>query len=149
MAIGNAATGSALTTTAESELAIGNTGTGSELPTTAGSELPTGNTGSMGERHVRPELGYRLLGSYVGKGSFGSVFPAIWKDGPSDVGELAMVKDVPIERPYMGPSTLEVREVAITSALVYDNVYAHVASLPDAICHGFYSSIAIVICITP
>ena len=37
-----------------------------------------------------------------------------------DLGELAVVKHVPIERPFVGPSVQEARE--ITSTLAHDNV---------------------------
>ena len=88
----------------------------------ASESLATGNTGSMAMRQVRHELGYRLLGPSAGEGTFGSVFPVIWKDGPNEVGELAMVKHIPIERPHVGASVQEAREIEITSVLAHDNV---------------------------
>ena len=73
---------------------------------------------------VRLGLGYRLLGPAAGRGSFGSVFPVIWKDvqDRDDVGELAVVKHVPIQRPAVGPSVQEARELEITSMLEHGNV---------------------------
>ena len=69
-------------------------------------------------------LGYRLLVSATGRGSFGSVFPVIWKDGQdrNDLGTLAVVKHVPIEQPFVGPSVQEAREIEITSTLAHVNV---------------------------
>ena len=102
-------------------------GTGREQPSDSGKvassseSLATGSTGSIVMRYG---LGYRLLGPATGRGSFGSVFPVIWKDGQDrdDLGELAVVKHVPIERPFVGPSVQEEREMEITSTLAHDNV---------------------------
>ena len=98
-------------------------GTGKEQPrlASASESLAICTTDSM---VVRLGLGYRLLGPAAGRGSFGSVFPVIWKDvqDRDDVGELAVVKHVPIERPVAGPSVQEARELEITSMLAHGNV---------------------------
>ena len=102
-------------------------GAGREQPSDSGKvasspeSLATGSTGSIVMRYG---LGYRLLGPATGRGSFGSVFPVIWKDvqDRDDLGELAVVKHVPIERPFVGPSVQEAREIEITSTLAHDNV---------------------------
>ena len=68
-------------------------GTGKEQPrlASASESLAICTTDSM---VVRLGLGYRLLGPAAGRGSFGSVFPVIWKDmqDHDDLGELAVVK---------------------------------------------------------
>ena len=102
------------------QLASGNKDRGSGRGV-ASESLATGSTGSIVMRYG---LGYRLLGPATGRGSFGSVFPVIWKDvqDRDDLGELAVVKHVPIERPFVGPSVQEEREMEITSTLAHDNV---------------------------
>ena len=112
------------------ELASGNTDTdrrsskladGDTEKRSRESELAAGNT-VTGPMVVRHELGYRLLGPCAGSGSFGSVYPIMWKGGANDVGELAMVKHIKIGRPHVGMSIQEAREAEITSSLTHDNV---------------------------
>ena len=107
------------------QVASGNKDRGIDQVASSSKSLAIGSTGStVAQRIVRYELGYRLLGPASGQGSFGTVFPVIWKAGQdsNDIGELAVVKHVPIEQPFVGPSVQEAREIEITSTLAHDNV---------------------------
>ena len=63
------------------------------------------------------------------------MFPIIWKDGPNDVGELAVVKHIPIGQPHVGVPVQEARELEITSALTHDTVVHMLRAIQTAVCH--------------
>ena len=115
------AAGNSDTARGSSKLAADNTAAGNIDTDRGSSKLAAGNV-VTDRTFVRPELGYRLLGPCSGSGSFGSVFPIMWKDGANDVGELAAVKHIRIGRPHVGMSIQESREIEITSSLMHDNV---------------------------
>ena len=51
--------------------------------------------GGVDNAKVVVDLGYRLLGKSIGHGSYGTVFPVMWKNGSSEAGsELAVVKHI-------------------------------------------------------
>ena len=45
-------------------------------------------------------MGYRLIGPPLGKGTFGTAYPAVWKNGNTDAGgQHVVVKHIPLARP--------------------------------------------------
>ena len=69
------------------------------------------------------DLGYRLLGPKMGSGTFGVVYPVLWKQGPSEAGgELAVVKHIAHSNPQHGPSNVEDREVRILREMKHEHV---------------------------
>lgn len=69
------------------------------------------------------DLGYRLLGSKMGSGTFGVVYPVLWKHGPSEAGgELAVVKHITHSNPQHGPSSVEDREIQILRSMSHAHV---------------------------
>lgn len=69
------------------------------------------------------DLGYRLCGSKMGRGTFGVVYPVLWKHGPSEAGgELAVVKHIAHSDPQQGPSSVEDREIRILRSMNHAHV---------------------------
>ena len=69
------------------------------------------------------DLGYRLIGPPLGKGTFGTTYHALWKNGDTDVGgQHVVVKHIPLARPDKSLLRYEAREVEILSMLHHNNV---------------------------
>ena len=71
----------------------------------------------------------------MGGGTYGVVYPVMWKHGPSEAGgELAVVKHIKHEDPQRGPSDVEDREVAILKEMRHEHVILmlHVITTPFA-----------------
>ena len=82
------------------------------------------------------DTGYCVLGPALGAGTFGEVFPAIWKNGETEAGgQLVAIKHVRIGEPHKDITTNEAREVEIVRALQHPNVVKllHVARTPLAL----------------
>ena len=79
--------------------------------------------GDVENAEVVFELGYRLVGKNLGCGTYGSVFPVMWKNGSSEAGsELAVVKHIEHTEPAAGPSEDASREMDILMQLKHPHV---------------------------
>lgn len=68
-------------------------------------------------------LGYALIGPPLGKGTFGTTYHAVWKNGDTDAGgKHVVVKHIELARPDKGLLKEEAREVEILSMLHHKNV---------------------------
>jgi len=68
-------------------------------------------------------MGYKIIGPPLGKGTFGTTYHALWKNGNTDAGgQHVVVKHIPLARPENGPLNYEAREVEILSSLHHKNV---------------------------
>ena len=68
-------------------------------------------------------MGYRLIGPRLGKGTFGTTYHAVWKNGDTDAGgQHVVVKHIPLIQPDKSLLKEEAREVEILSMLHHNNV---------------------------
>jgi serine/threonine protein kinase len=68
-------------------------------------------------------MGYKLIGTPLGKGTFGTTYHAVWMNGDTDAGgQHVVVKHIPLARPENGILKYEAREVEILSSLHHKNV---------------------------
>jgi len=68
-------------------------------------------------------MGYMLIGPALGKGTFGTTYHAVWKNGDTDAGgQHVVVKHIPLARPDKSLLNYEAREVEILSSLHHKNV---------------------------
>ena len=68
-------------------------------------------------------MGYKLIGPPLGKGTFGTTYHAVWKNGDTDAGgQHVVVKHIPLARPDNSLLKQEAREVEILSSLHHKNV---------------------------
>ena len=69
------------------------------------------------------DLGYRLIGPPLGKGTVGTTYHALWKNGDTDAGgQHVVVKHIPLARPDKSLLRYEARAVEILSRLHHNNV---------------------------
>ena len=88
-----------------------------ETPASGGAKADTADGSNI------QDLGYRLLGPKMGSGTFGVVYPVLWKHGPSEAGgERAVVKHITHSDPQHGPSNAEDREVRILREMKHEHV---------------------------
>ena len=100
------------------------------------SAIPGGPGGPGFELKPGVDLGYRVLGPVLGAGTFGEVFPALWKNGNTEAGgQLVVVKHVAIEKPHEDISDREAKEVQICRQLQHPNVVRllHAVQTPFAL----------------
>ena len=96
----------------------------------------SGGSGRSSGAQPGVDLGYRLLGPSVGKGTFGAVFPALWKNGDTEAGgKLVVVKHVEIEKPHEDIGECEAREIQILRKMDHQNVVKllHAVQTPFAL----------------
>jgi len=68
---------------------------------------------------LESDLGYRVLGPGIGSGTYGEVFPALWKNGMTEAGGLLVaVKHVAIEKPHESIAEREAREVHVCRQII-------------------------------
>ena len=82
------------------------------------------------------DLGYRILGPALGSGTFGDVYPALWKNGDTEAGgQFVVVKHVAIQRPHADIANNEAREVHICRQLHHHNAVKllHAVQTPFAL----------------
>jgi serine/threonine protein kinase len=69
------------------------------------------------------DLGYDILGEACGEGTFGTVFPALLRNGDKNAGgDLVVVKHVKLDSPELPVSEAEMREVQILQKFQNMNV---------------------------
>ena len=83
-------------------------------------------------------MGYRLIGPPLGKGTFGTTYHAVWKNGDTDAGgQPVVVKHIPLARPDKRLLKEEAREVEVLSSLLHTKCCPVVVRRADAVRLGF------------